>query len=69
MCEFVVENNIHTDIELFTKAKEQKEASKKELTNFLVSRSSKSLQENGMHGRWNPQQQHWHVKPLPGWRL
>ena len=34
VCEFVVENNIHTDIELFTK-----------LTNFLVSRSNKSLQD------------------------
>ena len=44
--EFVVENNIQTDIELFTKAKEQKEARKKELANFLVSRSSKSLQDS-----------------------
>lgn len=45
MCEFVVENNIHTDIERFANVKDQKEASKKELTNFLVSRSSKSLQD------------------------
>lgn len=45
MCEFVVENNIHTDIERFPNVKDQKEASKKELTNFLVSRSSKSLQD------------------------
>ena len=34
VCEFVVENNLHTDIELFAK-----------LTNFLVSRSNKSLQD------------------------
>ena len=40
-----MENNVHTDIELFAKAKEQEEASKKELANFLVSRSSKSLQD------------------------
>ena len=39
MCEFVVENNIHTDIELFAKAKEQKESGKKDLANFLVSYS------------------------------
>lgn len=45
MCEFVVENNIHTDIERFPNVKDQKEASKKELTNFLVSRSSKFLQD------------------------
>ena len=31
VCEFVVKNNIHTDIELFAKAKEEKEAAKKEL--------------------------------------
>ena len=47
VCEFVVENNIHTDIELFAESKEQKEAGKKELANFSrkVSRSSKSLQD------------------------
>ena len=45
MCEFVVENNIHTDIERFANVKDQKEASKKELRNFLVSRSSKFLQD------------------------
>ena len=45
MCEFVVENNIDTDTELFAKAKEQKEAGKNELANFLVSRFSKSLQD------------------------
>lgn len=45
MCEFVVENNIHTDIERFANVKDQKEASKKELSNFLVSRSSKFLQD------------------------
>ena len=45
VCEFVVENNILTDIELFAKAKEQKETGKKELANFLVSCSSKSLQD------------------------
>lgn len=45
MCEFVVENNIHTDIERFANVKDQKEASKKDLRNFLVSRSSKFLQD------------------------
>ena len=45
MCEFVVENNIHTDIERFANVKDQKEASKKELRNFLVSQSSKFLQD------------------------
>ena len=35
VCEFVVKNNIHTDIELFAKAKEEKEAAKKELQIFF----------------------------------
>ena len=32
----MVENNIHTDIELFAKAKKQKEAGKKKLAIFCV---------------------------------
>ena len=44
VCEFVLENNAHTDIELFSKAKDRKEVGKKELANFLVSCSRKSLQ-------------------------
>ena len=43
MCEFVVENNIHTDIELFAESKEQKEAGKKELANFSRSVSFKQI--------------------------
>ena len=34
VCGFVVENNVHTDVELFAKAKEQKEAGKQKLANF-----------------------------------
>ena len=59
VCEFVVENNIHTDIELFAESKEQKEAGKKELANFqcLVQANPYRICY-GTYGRWNPQQQH-----------
>ena len=43
--EFLVSNEIKTDTELFAKAFEQKEAGKKDLANFLMSRSPKSLQD------------------------
>ena len=45
VCKFAVEDNINTDRELFAKVKEQKEAGKEELANFLVSRSSTSLHD------------------------
>ena len=38
-------NKIKTDTELLAKAFEQKEAGKKDLANFLISRSPKSLQD------------------------
>lgn len=43
--EFLVENNIKSETELFAKASEQKEAGKKDLATFLLSRSPKSLQD------------------------
>ena len=45
VCEFMITNKIKTDTELFAKANEQKEAGKKDLANFIVSRSPKSLQD------------------------
>ena len=61
VCEFVVKNNIHTDIELFAKAKEEKEAAKKELQIFfcLVEANPYKICYR-LHGKWNPQQQHWY---------
>ena len=41
---FVIESNIDTDIELFDKTKEEKEASKTEKEIFLTSCSRKYLQ-------------------------
>ena len=43
--EFLVANDIKCEIELFAKASEQKDAGKKDLANFLVSRSPKLLQD------------------------
>ena len=42
---FLVNNKIKTDTELLAKAFEQKEAGKKDLANFLISRTPKSLQD------------------------
>ena len=43
--EFLVENNIKTETELFAQAHQQKEAGQKELANFVMNRSSKSIQD------------------------
>ena len=41
--EFIVENNIKSEIELFAIADEQKKAGKKDLAKFVLSRSTKAL--------------------------
>ena len=43
--EFLVANGIKCEVKLFAKASEQKDAGKKDLANFLLSRSPKSLQD------------------------
>lgn len=43
VAEFLVENGIKTEIELFAAANDQKQAGKKDLANFILSRNSKSL--------------------------
>lgn len=43
--EFMIENKIATDTELFATANEQKEEGKKDLANFILSRSKKSLSD------------------------
>lgn len=43
--EFMVQENVRTDIELFAKAQQQKLAGKTDLANFVLSRSSKVLQD------------------------
>ena len=43
VAEFLVENGIKTEIELFAAANNQKQAGKKDLANFVLSRNSKSL--------------------------
>ena len=41
--EFMVENNIKSETELFAIADEQKKAEKKDLANFVLSRSTKAI--------------------------
>ena len=43
--EFMVKHKIKTETELFAESHQQKEAEKKELANFVLSRSSKSIQD------------------------
>ena len=43
--EFLIKHNIKSDTALFAKAHEQKEAGKKDLAQFVMSHSSKSLQD------------------------
>ena len=43
--EFMVENNIKSETELFAIADEQKRAGKKDLANFALSRSTKALSD------------------------
>ena len=43
--EFLIKHNIRSDTELFAKAHEQKDAGKKDLAYFVMSRTSKSLQD------------------------
>ena len=43
--DFIVSKNVKTDTELFAQASIQKEAGKKELANFVMSRSSKASQD------------------------
>ena len=43
--EYLVANTIKSETELFAHAKQQKEAGKKELANFVMSRSAKALQD------------------------
>ena len=45
VCKFLTKHNIKSDTALFAKAHEQKEAGKKDLAHFLMSRSSKALQD------------------------
>ena len=45
VAEFLVENNVKTETELFAHAKIQKEGGKKDLASFCLNRSSKSLQD------------------------
>lgn len=53
--DFMIENNIKSDTELFAVANEQKNAGKKDLANFVLSRSSKSLQDL-ISSTWRMQQ-------------
>ena len=43
--EFLVENNIKSETELFAIANEQKKAGKKDFVNFVLSRSTKALSD------------------------
>ena len=43
--ELLIKHNIKSDTALFAKAHEQKEAGKKDLAHFVMSRSSKALQD------------------------
>ena len=43
--DFIVSKNVKTDMELFVQASIQKKAGKKELANFVMSQSSKVLQD------------------------
>jgi len=43
--DFIVKHNVKTETELFAQASLQKEAGKKDLANFVMSRSSKALQD------------------------
>ena len=43
--EFMVENNIKSETELFAIADEQKKAGKKDLANFVLSRSTKAISD------------------------
>ena len=43
--EFMVENNIRNEIELFSIADEKKKEGKKDLSNFASSRSTKALSD------------------------
>ena len=49
--EFLIKHNIKSDTALFAKAHEQKEAGKKDLAHFVMSRSSKALQ-NVIQNTW-----------------